>query len=83
MKTLILSLAVLGFAGAAQAEDEFGARFAAETPAALQPAPPADEVAPQDIEPAAGEEAAPVAVPLSDDIENKSEEDANEIETSL
>lgn len=89
----IAAVTVLGFVNIAQAEDEFGARFKADAPAALQPAPSEDvlqAVAPQDVEPAAGAEAAtdenadaPMAVPLNAEIENKAEEEANEIESAL
>ena len=87
----ITAVAVLGFVNMAQAEDEFGARFKADAPAALQPAPSEDvlqAVAPQDVEPAAGADAAadadaPMAVPLNAEIENKAEEEANEIESAL
>lgn len=53
-----------GIAAYAQAADEFGERFGGTAPAALQEDSPqgtqaAVETAPQDIEPAAGDEAAP------------------------
>lgn len=51
--TLTAMLCVVGFAANVAAEDGFGSRFSADTPAALQDDP---EAALSEIAPAAGEE---------------------------
>ena len=56
MRFLVLTLAVLGYAGFAQAEDDFGARFNAQAPAALQEEAATTEAAPEAIEPASGDD---------------------------
>lgn len=84
-------IAALAFCvpGLAHAEDEFGARFGNQAPPALTAGEESSltEQAPQDIEPAAGEEAQPIAIlpetSLSTETENNAAEDANEIETNL
>lgn len=55
MRFLVLTLVVLGCAGFAQAEDDFGARFNSQAPAALQEETAGDTIL-QAIEPAAGDD---------------------------
>ncbi len=67
MRLLAVFLTAFLVTGAAfAAGDEFGQRFGGETPVALEDfVPPGDEVNPQDIEPAAGNETAPEIAPES------------------
>ncbi len=62
MKLFMTILTMIFVSGAAQfvyAADEFGERFDDGAPAALREPAPEEEINPQDIEPAAGDENAP------------------------
>jgi hypothetical protein len=62
MKLFMTVLTMIFVSGAAQfvyAADEFGERFGEGSPAALREPAPEEEINPQDIEPAAGDEEAP------------------------
>jgi hypothetical protein len=89
IRFLVLTAFVLNIPVLAYADDEFGARFGNQAPPALTAGEESasESFAPQDIEPAAGDEQPmpilPEDAPMSTDIDNNADEQANEIETKL